>query len=414
MRIGIRPPSPSRRDNPHPRRPDNNREGDWRRRTRGASYERRRKRSRSKSRGRESVQQLPDTGVDEHRSQRAQSESQTLTGSSGLSPPAPNAQVVKGKGKAVDLGGFTNGLSPSTSRSEAERETIDKRVGNVQTHGLPNTEHTVIDDSKRGNRDRAPKALTLRQSIQAHLSLPQTEPLQVSRPPIISGPDLRHGRPSLVGRISGMEEVSHDQLVSVSTTNLGVPACPESTVPPRSAAVQPEQPEAASNNIDTTNEDIIDIGDNHSDPDPISSHVRQDNGKPTAQAERPDRVPRLNTQDVLERTRIRLAKTRNVMVAGIPPTAPTPPPIPLDLSTPAESDKITPTPVVTTLRNKLLERLESERKRAIGAASGEPEVEPVVENISEGSLKAELRARNQLRARLAVARTDRHVDNLEP
>ena len=102
------------------------------------------------------------------------------------------------------------------------------------------------------------------------------------------------------------------------------------------------------------------------------------------------------------------------MVAGIPPTAPTPPPIPLDLSTPAESDKITPTPVVTTLRNKLLERLESERKRAIGAASGEPEVEPVVENISEGSLKAELRARNQLRARLAVARTDRHVDNLEP
>jgi hypothetical protein len=90
---------------------------------------------------------------------------------------------------------------------------------------------------------------------------------------------------------------------------------------------------------------------------------------------------------------------KNVMVAGIPPTAPTPPPIPLDPSTPAEPEETTPPPVVATLRNKLLERLESERKRAIGAASVELGVEPVGGNISEDSLRAELRARNRLRAR---------------
>lgn len=410
MGIGFRPPSPSRHDIPRPGRPGDNSEGDWRRRARGTSYERRRKRSRSRSHDGERVRRLPDRGIDERASQRAQSESRVLTSSSGSSSTsAPHTQVVKGKGKAVDVGRFADEVGPSTSRSSADGATIDKRVGEDQACELPNAEHTVIVGSKYGNRDRAPKALTLRQSVQAHLSLP-TEPLRVSRPPARSGPDPRHGRPSLLERISGMEEVSDSRPVSVSTVHLGSPAGP--APPSRPAVVQPEQSGAVSNDVGLTGRGTIDI-DNH--PDPISNLAHQDHGNLTARTERPDRVPRVSTKDVLERTRVRLAKMKNVIVAGVPPTAPTPPPIPPDPSTPTEPDETTPpTPVVATLRNKLLERLESERKRVVGAASGEPEVEPVAGNTGEDSLRAELRARNQLRARLAVAKADRHVGNSEP
>ncbi|KAF9653602.1 hypothetical protein BDM02DRAFT_3182613 [Thelephora ganbajun] len=320
-------------------------------------------------------------------------------------------QVVKGKGKAMDLDEVANSPGPPTSGSEVERATIDKEAGDAQVCELPNTEHMVIGDSIRGNRDRRPKALTLRQSVQAHLSLQKTEPHKVSRPAAgpesrISGPGLRHGRPSLFERISGMEGVPHSQLVSVSAVDIS--ASPDHAHPLRPAAVQPERLGVASSNINPTEEGTIDIDNQR--PDLISNIIRQDNS--ATQADRPDRPPRINAEDVLERTRLRLAKMKNVVVAGIPPTAPTPPAIPLDPSTPAGAIPLVP--VVATLRNKLLERLESERKRAIGAASGEPEVEPVAGNISEDSLKAELRARNQLRARLVVAKADRHVGNLEP
>jgi len=325
---------------------------------------------------------------------------------------------MKGKEKATELGRVTNGPGPSTDGSGAEWTAIDRGVGKAQIRELPNAEHTVIGDSKRGNRDRAPKVLTLRQSVQAHLSLQKAEPLKVSRPAAepesrSPGPDLRHGRRSLLERISGMEEVPRHQLVSVSAGHLDVSASPDPARPRRSVAAQPERSGAASSNININpvEIDIIDIDNHH--PDPILNTIHRDN--PTAQAECPGRAPRANSKDVLERTRIRLAKMKNTMVAGIPPTAPTPPPIPLDPSTPAEPGETTPPPsVVATLRNKLLERLENERKRAIGAASGELEVEPVVGNISEDSLKVELRARNQLRTRLAAARADRHVGNLEP
>ena len=347
---------------------------------------------------------MPDPGVDEHASQKAQAESQTLTSTSG----SRHTQIAKGKGKAVNLEIFTDEPDPSTSRSEAA---IDKGAGNVHTRGLPNTEHTVIVDSKCGKRDRAPKALTLRQSVQAHLSLP-AEPLRVSRSPAGSGPDPRHGRPSLLERISGMEEVSPSRLVSVSTVHLGLPAGSAPAPPPRPFAAQPQQPGVTSSDVDFAGGGSFGI-DNNSDP--ISNPVRQDNDNTIAQAEHPDRIPRVSNEDVLERTRVRLAKMKNVMVAGVPPTAPTPPPIPLDPSTPTEPDETTlPTPVVATLRNKLLKRLESERMRAIGAASVESEVEPVAGNGGEDSLRAELRARNQLRARLTVAKADRHVGNLEP
>lgn len=359
---------------------------------------------------------MRDPIVDERTSRGDRSESQTLTNSSVPSSPVPHPRVVKGKERAEDLGRVTDGPGPSTGRSGVERTTIDKGVNNVQIREPPNVEHTVIDDSKRGNRDRAPKALTLRQSVRAHLSLQKTEPVKVSRPaaePESPGPDLRHGRRSLLERISGMEEVPHHQLVSVSAGHLDVSASPDPARTRRSAAAQPERSGADSRNIiiDPTEVDIIDIDNHH--PDPISNTIYRDNL--TAQAECSDQASRVNPKDVLERTRIRLAKMKNMMVAGIPPTAPTPPPIPLDPSTPAEPGETTPpSSVIAISRNKLLERLENERKRAIGAASGEPEVERVVGNISEDSLKVELRARNQLRTRLVAARADRHVGNLEP
>ena len=291
---------------------------------------------------------------------------------------------------------------------EPGRTSIDNGVGNAPTRELPNAEHTVIDNSKPGNRDRTPKALTLRQSVWAHLSLNQTEPTQVSRSPAGSGPDLRHGRPPLLERISGMEEVPQSQIVSVSTVHLSTPAGTDPARSPRSPAVQPGQSGAAHNDINPTDEGTIDIENHHFDP--ISNPIRRDNT--TAQAERHDRAPRVTTRVILERTRtIRLAAAEKVMVAGIPPTASLPS-IPQDPPTSAEQGEATHP--VTVLRNKLLERLENERERAIGAASGEPEVEPVPGNISEGSLRAELRARNELRTRLAVVKGDRHVGNLEP
>ena len=351
---------------------------------------------------------MREPSVDERTSQRTQSESQALT-SSELSSPAPHSRVVKGKGKAVDLGKVVNDLGPSASGGETERTSIDKGVGNAETREPPKAEHTVIDNSKPGNRDRTPKALTLRQSVWAHLSLNQTEPTEVSRTPAGSGPDLRHGRPSLLERISGMEGVPQSQVVSVSTVHVGATSAGSDPVRSlRSPAVHPGQSGASLDDINPTDEGTIDPDNHHSDP--ISNLIRRDN--PTAQAERHDRVPRINTKVIMECTRtIRLAAAKNVMVAGIPPT---PPAISLDPSTSAESEEHThPAPAVATLRGKLLERLESERERVIGAASGEPEVEPVLGNISEDSLRAELRARNELRARLAVVKSGRHVGNLE-
>jgi len=412
MGIGL-PLPPSRRNGSRPRSPDGNHGDGWRRRTRGTPHERRRKRSRSRSHDGERDRRLRDPSIDECPSQRTPPESQALTSSSGLSsPPAPHSWVVKGKGKAVDLGENVNDLGPSTDGGEAGRTTIDKVVGNPQTRELPNAEHTVIDNSKPGNRDRTPKALSLRQSVWAHLSLNRTEPTQVRRTTAGSGPDPRHGRPPLLERISGMEEVPQCQLVSVSTVHLGASAGSHPARPLPSAAVDSGQSGATRDDTNPTDAGTIDV-DNHN-PDPISNLIRQES--PTAQAECHGRAPRFNTKVILECTRaIRLTAAKNVMVAGTPPTAPTPPPIPLGPSTSAEpGDTTRPTPVVTALRSKLLERLGSERERAIGAASGEPEVEPVLGNISEGSLRAELRARNELRTRLAGVKGDRHVGSLEP
>ena len=242
MGIGL-PSSHSRRKSPRPGSPERNHGDGWRRRSRGASHERRRKRSRSRSHDREGVQRLrdPSVGERERTSQRAQSASQAVTDSSGLSSPASRSQAVKGKGKAVDLRQVVNDLVPSASGGEAGRTTIDKGVGNAQTRELPKAEHTVIDNSKPGNRDRTPKALTLRQSVWAHLSLNQTEPTEVSRTPAVSGPDLRHGRPSLLERISGMEEVPESQLVSAPTVHVGTSAGTDPALSLRSPAVQQGQ-----------------------------------------------------------------------------------------------------------------------------------------------------------------------------
>lgn len=359
------------------------------------------------------MRQWQDPSADAYTLQRGWSESQTLASSSGPSSPAPGSQVVKGKGKATDLDKLANDLGQSTSGDTAGRTAIDNGARSTPIRELPNAEHTVIDGSKQGNSDRAPKALTLRQSIQAHLALQKTEPLKVSRPPAepksnTSGPDLRRGRPSLLERISGMEEVLENTLASVSAAHPDVTGNQGSTWVLRSATAQPERSGAASSNININygGEDIIDI-DSHR-PDPISNAIDKDNG--TVQAECTDRALRVNPKDVLERTRVRLAKMKNAMVAGVPPTAPTPPPpMPLNPSTQAELEETKPALVVFTTKNQLLERLESERRRVIGAAPGEPEVEPVAENASEGSLRAELRARNQLRARLAAARVNRRT-----
>jgi hypothetical protein len=212
----------------------------------------------------------------------------------------------------------------------------------------------------------------------------------------------------LLERISGMEEILHRQSTSVSpphidsSTNLD-PFRPLPSVPQLSAGTN--------GNACSAEGGTIDIDDQSRNP---VSNVDHENDL-TAHADRPDRAPRVDTEDILQRTRIRLAKMKNTMVAGIPPTAPTPPPIPLDLPTPVEPEETPPpTPVVENLRNRLLERLESERKRAIGAASGELSGGPVAGNISEDSLQAELRARSRLRARLAVTKGDSHVDILEP
>jgi len=421
VEIEFRPSSPSRNNDPRPKRPSGNYEGGRRQsRANDTSFERKRKRSRSRSHDSKRVKESRDPSPDACTPQRDRSESQTLASSSEPSPPAPHPQVVKGKGKAVELGIVANSPDPSAGGSGTARITIDKSIGSAQIRERPNAEHTVIGISKRGKRDRTPKALTLRQSVQAHLSLQKAEPLKVSRSvaepeSATPGPDLRHGRPSLLERISRMEGAPHNEPIPVSAARPDVSTGPESGRLLRSAAAEPgERSGGASNNININyaEEDIIDI-DNHR-PDPISNVTHQDNAD--AQAGCADRTPRVNPRDiVLERTRVRLAKMKNVMVAGVPPTAPTPPPIPLDPSTPAESEEtVPPAPdVVATLRNKLLERLESERRDAIGAASGEPDVEPVAGNASEGSLRAELRARNQLRARLAVAKADRHVGNLE-
>lgn len=375
MEIKSRSLPPSGHNNSPPGRAD----GD---KTSGTSRERRRKRNLSRSRDRA----------------RARDPS--------VSPPPP--RVTKGKERAVDLSGVADGLSPAANGSGGERTAIDKGAVNTR---VPNVENTVIGDFKRGNRDRAPKALTLRQSVQAHLSLQKSEPLKVSRlldelGNNISGPSLRHGRPSLLERISGMEEILHRQSTSVSpphvnsSTNID-PIHPLPSAPQLSAGTNGNACSAEGGTIDNQSHNPV-------------SNVDHENDL-TAPADRPDRTPRVDTEAVLQRTRIRLAKMKNTMVAGIPPTAPTPPPIPLDLPTPVEPEETTPpTPVVENLRNRLWERLESERKRAIGAASGELSGGPVAGNISEDSLQAELRARSRLRARLAVTKGDSHVDILEP
>ena len=413
MQSGSRTLSPSRHNSSRPRRPDGNREDDGDRVIRGTPYERKRERSRSVSCGRVGVQQSRDPSADERTSRRGTSESQTLAGASDLSSLTLHPQAVKGKGKLEDLklSGVANSFDPSSSGSEAERATIDNGVVNTRVRELPKTEHTVIGVSKRGKRDRVPKTLTLRQSVQAHLSLQKTEPLKVSRSPDepgsrISGPNLRHGHPSLFERISGMEDIHYGRLGPLPASRLDVSPHLDLSHPPGPTAARSPRSVGTNGGTIPTEEGTIDIDNQR--PDPISNVIHQNNL--TTHADCPDRAPQVNTDDVLERTRIKLAKMRSAMVAGISPTAPTPPPIPLDLSTPPDPEEITPpTPVVADLRRKLLERLESERKCAIGAAPGEPEVEPVDEITSEDSLKAELKARNRLRARLAMGKADRHV-----
>ena len=380
----------------------------------GITEERGRKRKRPRSHDRPGALRSRGPSANERVSGRERSESKTLA-SSREPTPSPHSLAIKGKGKAVDLSRVANGLGPSTSGSEAERTTIDKGAGDARIHGLPNEEHTVIGDSKRGNRDRAPKTLTLRQSVQAHLSLPKTQPVKVSGPPDepknrTPGPGLRHGRPSLLQRISGMEGSLSGQPVSVSALHLDISANPHPHTSQRQAAIRPQRSAATCGNIDNSEEGTVGI-DNQS-PDHISNITHDKNV--TAHAGRPNRTPRVDTD--AERSHAGLTDMKSpTTVAGIPLTAPTPPPTPPVPPTPTEPGKITaPAPVVRNLRDRLLERLDDERKRAIGAASGELEVEPVAGKTSEGSLRAELRARNRLRARLAVAKCDGHVDVLEP
>ena len=345
---------------------------------------------------------------------RDKSESQTLPSSSEPPSLSPHPQIAKGKGKAVDLARVANDLGPYTNGTEAERVAIDKPVAHVRIHGFPNVEHTVFGDSKPRNRDRVPKALTLRQSVQAHLSLPKTKPLKVSSLPEepehkSAGPSLRHGRLPLLQRISGMQEVLNSQPVSISAARPDISALPYPSPPIPPAAIRPQRSTEASGNIDPTEEGTNEI-DNQC-PN-IILNITHDNYV-TAHADRSDRAPQVDTDD--ESTRVRLAELKDMMVASIPPTAPTSPPIPPVPSTPAEPGESTPpAPVAGNPRSKLLERLDSERKRAIGAASGELEVKPVAGTTGEDSLRAELKARNRLRARLAVAMGDHHVDILEP
>jgi len=413
MRTTPRPLSPSRRYSSLPRRPDGTHDRNGRRQiTRGVSHEGGRKRSRSGSHDRARAPRSRDPSVDERTSR---SESQTIASCSKPPSLSLRPQVVKGKGKAVDLGRVASDLGPSRSGSEAERVTIDKAVADARIRGFPNVEHTVIGISKRGNRDRAPKTLTLRQSVQAHLSLPKFEPLKVSGHPDqpenrSSGPGLRHGHPSLLERISGMEEILNSQPGSVSAAHPGTPTSPYPPPSLRPASIRPQRSAGtSSSNINPTGEEPIDIDNQRLDH---VSNITHDNNSAT-HADRPDRASRVDTDD--ERTYVRLTKMKNVTVAGIPPTAPTSPPTPSVPSTPVESGGTTPpAPVVAGLRSKLSGRLDGERKRAVGAASGELEVEPVAGNISEDSLRAELKARNRLRARLVVPKGDCHVDILEP
>lgn len=402
MRTASRPLPSSRRHNSPPRRPDGSQDENLQRVNHGIPHERRRKRSRSWSHDRAGTLHSLNPSVDEPRDR-----SGSRTSSPEPSPLFPRPQASKGKAKAVDLGTVANDLAPSTSGSEAERVTIDNAVVDARINGFPNAEHTVIGHSKRGNRDRTPKLLTLRQSVQAHLSLPKTEPVKVSGPPDelknrSSGPVLRHGRPSLLERISGMEEIPNDKPVSVSAAHLDIstrPRPPHPLSPP--VAMRPQLTPGTISNIDLAKEGTTDI-DNHP-PDHISN-ISHNTGV-TAHADRSDRAPRVDTDN--ERTQGRPVKIESVVVTGIPSTSPFSPvpPIPLVPWTLAESKETNPfAPVVMNLRSKLLERLDGERKRAIGAASGESQVEPDVGNISEDTLRAELRARSRLRARLTPGR----------
>lgn len=413
MGITSRRLSPSRHNNTTlPRRPDGNREGDRPQESRRMPCERKPKRSRSGSRDRARVQPPREPSTDEHASRREESEVQINVGSSGTSLPSRNSRLVKGKGKAVDLGGVGSGLGPSTAGSETERATIDKGAVSARDRKPPNAEHTVIVDSKRGRRDRAPKVLTLRQSVQAHLALQKTELLKVSRSPDEPesrppGPALRHGHPTLFERISGMEEIPDSQPASGTTAATDASTSSSLPRPLLPVVIRPQRSAGTNSETNPTGEVAIDIDNQRLDP---ISNITPKND-PTVHADCPDRALRVDTDDVLERTRVRLAKMKNIMVAGVPPTAPTPPPLPTDSSMPADPEEtISAIPAVANLRCKLLEKLESERDRAIGAASGELKVERAARSISEDSLKAELRARNRLRARLVVTKGDRHAD----
>jgi hypothetical protein len=253
MGIALRSSSPSRRRSSLPGRPDGKRE-DGLRRARGTSYERRRKRSRSGSHDRKRVRQLRDPGVDERTSRGDRSEIHNLTNSSAPSSPAPHSRVVKGKEKAGDLGRVTNGLGPPASGSEAEWTTTDEGVGNAQIREPPirNTRSltipnvgTEIEHQKHSLYVNPSKLIYLyRKPNRLRLVALPLNP--GARTP---GPDLRHGRRSLLERISGMEEVPHQRLVSVSAVHLDVSISPDPARPRRSAAAQPERSGAASSNI---------------------------------------------------------------------------------------------------------------------------------------------------------------------
>lgn len=104
----------------------------------------------------------------------------------------------------------------------------------------------------------------------------------------------------------------------------------------------------------------------------------------------------MSAPDIMKRTRTRLAKLKNETIAGIPPSAPTPP----ILTTPPPTDAQIP------LHSTLLEKLQAEKNMA-----SEAPLEPLAPTVDTGSagneaLQAESRLRKQaqLRVRLAAAK----------
>lgn len=126
-------------------------------------------------------------------------------------------------------------------------------------------------------------------------------------------------------------------------------------------------------------------------------------------------IPSFSAPEIMARTRIRLAKLKNETVAGIPPSTPTPPLTPSALSSTSNAP--------TSLRNKLLGKLEEERRQVNDGvqpvpSTTETESFPNSDDALNGeSLKVEsnLRMQAQLRVRLTAAKRarDNHDSNTE-